>query len=588
MLNSEIVREVEEALAAEAPARGLHLVDHLLQTFPGHLRARTLRAKALLALAEHDEAAEDVATVLSADLLNVDAMLVSAKLAEARGDLHQSHALIGRAASVDSAHRGVRQAVADSVAMLPRDPAALGFAYLNSNWPDLAEREFRLALGRDPARVDLRIALAESLWRQSRFEEARPECRVVLDHHPRCLRATLMMAHILAEQGRTAHGLELLERAGEMDPEYEVAAELFARATLSRMSLPPPPSLSEPPAFPDHLVTTVGEPADVESAHSAMDSEGGAESDGDSPAVVFTAVDGTDVEVEGEKTPLSGADDQAALEAGESAGAPAVDESTADSSLDQIAERGDDGPAVDEGLSDTAEAAPSVEFSAGWPSGKGRLTAKGGVDEGEGSDPDAAMPPSVAGAVGLDISSPDETLPIAADPPSDGKASDEDSSGRSEVEPARRTVDTGTGDGTDEPATARSHEESVSIDDDEPAKEAAVDESDGKVETLADYPAGEAEGPSVAMRDSDPAESSSGTAVLAMARVGSWDSVVDVLSEMLADGEVEPVAVLMEELAAIAGFPSSIWRMLGDSYMRRSEPQLASEAYFRAVRRSDE
>ena len=135
MLASEIVRDIEQALAVEEPARGLHLVDHLLRTFPGHLRARTLRAKALLALGESDEAAGDAATVLSADLLNVEAMLVSAKLAEAQGDLHQSHALIGRAASVDSGHSGVRQAVDDSVAMLPRDPSALGFAYLNSNWP---------------------------------------------------------------------------------------------------------------------------------------------------------------------------------------------------------------------------------------------------------------------------------------------------------------------------------------------------------------------------------------------------------------------------------------------------------------------
>ena len=60
------------------------------------------------------------------------------------------------------------------------------------------------------------------------------------------------------------------------------------------------------------------------------------------------------------------------------------------------------------------------------------------------------------------------------------------------------------------------------------------------------------------------------------------------LAEMLAGGEVEPVAGLIEELATLSGFPSSIWRLLGDGYMKTNRPQLASEAYLRVVRRDSE
>ncbi|SVE31336.1 uncharacterized protein METZ01_LOCUS484190, partial [marine metagenome] len=174
MLASKIVHDAEEALAAGEPHRSLHLLAHVLQYIPEHLRARTIRAMTWLALGHQDEAAEDAALVMSIDLLNVDAMLVEAKLAEARGDLHQSHVLIARAASISPGHNGVRQSMADSIAMLIHDHSMLGFSYQSLNWPDLAEREFRLALEKDVARVDLRIAMAEAIWQQGRYDEARP------------------------------------------------------------------------------------------------------------------------------------------------------------------------------------------------------------------------------------------------------------------------------------------------------------------------------------------------------------------------------------------------------------------------------
>ena len=124
MLPAEILADADAALTAGEAARGLHLIDHLLRTFPEHLQARTLRAQALLELGDEDGATADAATVLSADLLNVDALLISARLAEAQGDLHQGHALIGRAASIEPGHAGVRKACTDSVTMLPRDSAA--------------------------------------------------------------------------------------------------------------------------------------------------------------------------------------------------------------------------------------------------------------------------------------------------------------------------------------------------------------------------------------------------------------------------------------------------------------------------------
>jgi tetratricopeptide (TPR) repeat protein len=568
MLASEIVRDIEQALAVEEPARGLHLIDHLLRSFPAHLRARILRAKALLALGESDEAAGDAATVLSADLLNVEAMLVSAKLAEAQGDLHQSHAFIGRAASVDSGHNGVRQAVADSVAMLPRDPSALGFAYLNSNWPDLAEREFRTALERDPARVDLRIALAESLWRQGRFDEARPECRIVLDHHPRCLRATLIMAHILAEQGRTAHGMEMLERAGEMDPEYEVAAELYARATLSRMSLPPPPSLPEPPPFSDEA---------------ASDVEAGAEISGDSPEDVFTAVGETEADVDSDEPQPAEPDGDVVPDGGDPAAVDEVEESTPVPDIEPSSDRDDETSDAKE-----AETAPAVEFSAGWPAETGGRLAADEVAEEDEPEPESTMPASSVGEAEIAVAEPEESPPEAVGAPLDSDHSESDPGEGDEP------------DLVDDDVAAYSENEADEIDVPEPpawlglkadeleSELTAAGEPEPDGSTHPDEPEAEPPGESSETGDADTADAFGGPAVLAMGRIGSWDAVADTLAEMLAGGDVKPVAGLMEELARLTGFPLSIWRLLGDGYMKTNRPQLASEAYFRAVRRNSE
>ena len=77
-------------------------------------------------------------------------------------------------------------------------------------------------------------------------------------------------------------------------------------------------------------------------------------------------------------------------------------------------------------------------------------------------------------------------------------------------------------------------------------------------------------------------------ALIGMARIGGWDSVIDTLAERLSGEDLGDVVATIEELDGIDGFPVEIWQLLGDHYMRNRRPQLASEAYFRAVRRTSE
>jgi tetratricopeptide (TPR) repeat protein len=576
MLPAEILTDADAALTAGEAARGLHLVDHLLRTFPGHLRARTLRARMLLELGDDDGAAADAATVLSVDLLNVDALLVSARLAEGQGDLHQSHALIGRAASIEPGHAGVRKAFADSVTMLPRDAAALGLSYLAHGWPDLAERELRAALGRDSSRVDLRVGLAEALWQQGRYEEARPECRTVLDHNPDCLRATLMMAHILAEQGRTAHGVEMLEQAGELDPEFTIAAELYAKATLSRMSLPPPPSVPAPPPYVDEtagegeeegIFTPVADPDDgaaEEAAEPPSDPEedAGQEDDevvaGDVPVEEDAESTGDD-EIVAEPTAAAGS--AVAFSAGWPAAAPegieATDPADGDPETEAAAPevRSDPEPPVADGpaapdVGDAVDAA-EVEVEAGVESSVAEVATRPVGEEehsGEGSELDAE--PEVLAESETDL--PTETVSAGPEPVAESESDLPAETVSAELEPVAEP----------EPAEPEAESEPAII-------EPAPAESEPEPEP-----------------ESEPPDDDGRAALIGMARIGGWDSVIDTLAERLAGEELGNIVAIIEELDQLDGFPIEIWRLLGDHYMRNRRPQLASEAYFRAVRRS--
>ncbi len=603
MLPAEVLAAADAALTAGEAARGLHLVDHLLRTFPGHLRARTLRAQVLLELGDEGGAAADAATVLSADLLNVDAMLVSARLAEASGDLHQSHALIGRAASIEPGHAGVRKAFADSVTMLPRDSAALGLSYLAHGWPDLAERELRAALARDSSRVDLRVGLAEALWQQARYEEARPECRTVLDHNPRCLRATLMMAHILAEQGRTAHGVEMLEQAGQLDPEFTIAAELYAKATLSRMSLPPAPSVPEPPPYVDESAVEAIAVADDDGVTEGADDGAVAGEEGIFTPVIDTDADATGEAAETRSDPAEvvateddviaagdvAADDGDEIEAGEAKVGEDDDSDESGESGDEEAVAMGDAEVVAEDWEEPGQGAPGagVAFSAGWPAA--------GPDRGE-----PAVPVSESPSVEAEPAETDDRhggVPVEEEAgesvgmPAEGVAGapgdlDEPSDEAAEAVAAPESVVEPTSAGP-EPAAATTEPEAEAVEP-EPEAEAVTPEPEPEVATT--EPEAEAIDleAATAAPEPDPPDDDGRAALIGMARIGGWDSVIDTLAERLSGEDLGDVVATIEELDGIDGFPVEIWQLLGDHYMRNRRPQLASEAYFRAVRRTSE
>jgi tetratricopeptide (TPR) repeat protein len=108
-----------------------------------------------------------------------------------------------------------------------------------------------------------------------------------------------MRAHILSERGRTAEGQELLDRVGEIDPEYREARELLGTLEVHRLVLPEAVDITLPPELldrPNGAVTTVDRLAETGGEEQAREDSTGQASP---PAAQLD-----DSETEGTETPV--------------------------------------------------------------------------------------------------------------------------------------------------------------------------------------------------------------------------------------------------------------------------------------------
>lgn len=240
-----------QALADGDSALARSVAERLLAEFANYPPARLVRALLAEQANDTDAALDDLRAVASAEPTNAEARAVQARLFQRRGDTdrarmaaRQAVELIPREPEVLESALEILNLQADS---LDTSAAVLARVHLNCGWPDLAERHARAAVSESPERVDVRLTLAEALWRLGRLSACEAECRVVADQAEECVRAAVMRAHILSERGRTAEGQELLDRIGRIDPEFREARELLGTLEVHRLVLPDAVEIAMPP-----------------------------------------------------------------------------------------------------------------------------------------------------------------------------------------------------------------------------------------------------------------------------------------------------------------------------------------------------
>ena len=283
MRPSEVIEHARQAFREGAPDRAVELAEHVIARYPRHASARLVRALKAEADGELDQALEDLRFVTSAEPLNARAAAATARIFKRRDDDARAQDEARRVVELvpDVSDNASLESALDILGVdadsLPMTAGVFARIHLRSGWPGSAERYARRALDEEPDRIDIRLTLAEALWQLNRLSQCEEQCTIIFDRANDCVRAAVMLAHVLAERGRMAEGQDLLGRAGEIDPEYLESRQMLAQLEIHRLVLPDVPQIdvptsirptdgapeaaTTPSAFPDHQAPATAEQA---------------------------------------------------------------------------------------------------------------------------------------------------------------------------------------------------------------------------------------------------------------------------------------------------------------------------------------
>jgi tetratricopeptide (TPR) repeat protein len=226
----EIGTQVQSRSAVEA----LALCKYILRQFPKHLDTYRLMASVLVELRDPNGALDIYRRVLSADPENVDAHVGTAQILAARSQLEDALWYMERAFELAPTRADIRQDLSALYARAEGKPrgrlkltrAALARLYVQEGLLPQAVREFRELSNETPSRYDVRVALAEALWRSEQTRQAAEVAQSLLDPLPYCLKANLILGTAWRESAiEESDGY--LERAQALDPSNRVANQLL-------------------------------------------------------------------------------------------------------------------------------------------------------------------------------------------------------------------------------------------------------------------------------------------------------------------------------------------------------------------------
>jgi Flp pilus assembly protein TadD len=239
----------EEALSlarAGQPTEAIAIARRILKTFPKHVGTYALLGQLCLETGAHEEAANFFRRVLSVDPEHTLSYASLAVIYEERGLLEEALWQMERAWELSPANGEIRQELQrlrgartlSEEKRLKMTRAGLARTYMRGQLYAKAIGELRELVSAESFRVDLRVALAEALWRDGRAEDARVVCQGLLSELPNCLKANLILGQMWLNTDQDEQARAVLQRAQALDPENTAAQALFG----SRSPLPPRPA----------------------------------------------------------------------------------------------------------------------------------------------------------------------------------------------------------------------------------------------------------------------------------------------------------------------------------------------------------
>lgn len=240
-----MVDQARDLVRAEQYDEAIATCRYILKAYPKYVQAYSALAEASLQQEKRDQAADLFKRVLSADPQQFIAYVGLGIIYDEEGLVDEALWQFERAFELAPANAQVRNALRrlygqrDGISQerIKLNRAALGYLYADGGLYTEAANEFKAVLNQDPERVDIRLALAEALWRDGKRREAAQVSQEILNEMPHCLKANLLLGEIWLDSGLQDEGQTLLRRAQAIDPENRVAYTLFGEDS------PVPPAL---------------------------------------------------------------------------------------------------------------------------------------------------------------------------------------------------------------------------------------------------------------------------------------------------------------------------------------------------------
>ena len=231
----QIEDAIQDGRYEEAVAHG----KHILGQYPKCVSAYWLLGKVMLEAGQGDHAMDMFQRVLSADPEHMLAWVGMSEVSRQQGKLKDAVWYLQRAFELATDNEMVAQELRQLYGQLEgSEPerlqlteGALAKLYLRGDLLTRAITELRKLIEEHPDRLDLKVALAEALWRSGQRLQASQVSQEILEEQSYNLKSNLILGEIWSTSGRAAEAEPYLERAQALDPENEMAQDLFGTSS---------------------------------------------------------------------------------------------------------------------------------------------------------------------------------------------------------------------------------------------------------------------------------------------------------------------------------------------------------------------
>jgi len=230
----ESIARINDLIASGDYSRAIANCDGLVIQSPYAVRALRARAQALERLADFARAQSDYQRVLEITPTDHASMMGQARCMAAQSDMRETAALALQALDYDNtpgaAHyqSGVKLSGLDDSAIHSLGRVRHAWHLFDAGMTMRAISAIRKLLEREPDRSDLRVTLAEMLWRAGRRVAAVELCHDLLVELPDCLTAHAILAQMWQAASMPTMAEAYSERVTMLDPdgsEWTMAVE---------------------------------------------------------------------------------------------------------------------------------------------------------------------------------------------------------------------------------------------------------------------------------------------------------------------------------------------------------------------------